>query len=160
MGPNFTPLITGLAGLAAVPLLTACAGQPEQPEPRPLAGCYYFVQDRTAQELNLPWGVRLLDRPLEGWPALQQRGGVQRAATLTGRAEENFPFGYWIRTAQDSVEIGFPGGGGLVLDLRLDGTALRGVARPVGDALPPPAARPAPEAHPVVLTWARCPEQG
>jgi hypothetical protein len=159
MASHAAPVTTGLAALTAATLLTAaCAGQPEQPEPRPLAGCYYFVQDQVARQLDLPWGLRLIDRPLEGWPALQQREGVRRATTLTGREEVDFPFGYWIRTAHDAVEIGYPAGGGLLLELRIGDTALRGAARSVGDALPPPAERPAPATHPVELTWARCPE--
>lgn len=158
MASHRVPPIMALAALAAGGLLaTACAGQPEQPEPRPLAGCYYFVQDRTAEQLRLPWGVRLHDRPLEGWPAIQQRTGVHRASTLTGSDEVDFPFGYWIRTAGDSVEIGYPGGGGLVLELAIDDTGLRGTARPVGDALEPPATRPERTSHPVELTWAGCP---
>jgi hypothetical protein len=148
----------GLAAMAGVLTVTACAGQPEQPEPRPLAGCYYFAQDQVGERLNLPWGVRLLDQPLQGWPAIQQRPGVKRATTLTGHEERDVPFGYWIRTARDSVEIGYPAGGGLLLDLAIVDTDLRGSARPVGDALPPPAARPEPATYPVELTWARCPE--
>lgn len=148
-------IATGLAAAA----LAACAGPPEQPEPRPLIGCHYFVQDQVAQQLHLPWGVRLLDQPLEDWPAIQQRGDVRVATTLTGHSEENFPFGYWLRTAEDSVELGYPGGGGLVLRLAMENGALRGTAHPVGDALEPPAARPSPTAHPVALIWARCPEE-
>jgi hypothetical protein len=159
MGAHLTPGTVGLMAVAvAAPLTIACARQPEQPEPRPLAGCYYFVQDPVADRLQLPWGIRLLDRPLEGWPAIQQRDGVRQATTLTGADERDFPFGYWIRTARDSVEIGYPAGGGLLLELAIGETALRGTARPVGDALPPPAARPEPRSDPVELTWARCPE--
>jgi hypothetical protein len=152
--------VAALVALSTASLLTTgCAGQPEQPEPRPLHGCYYFVQDRVAEQLGLPWGVRLRDRPLQGWPALQQRQNVREATTLTGVDETAAPFGYWVRTAPDSVEIGYPAGGGLVLHLKIDETALRGTARPVGDALPPPAVLPERRDHPVELTWARCPDE-
>jgi hypothetical protein len=156
---NRTALVATAAAVAAAGALAACAGPPEQPEPRPIIGCHYFVQDQTAQQLQLPWGVRLLDQPLEDWPAIQQRGDVRVATTLTGHSEENFPFGYWLRTAEDSVEMGYPGGGGMVLRLAMENGALRGTAHAAGDALQPPAARPTPTAHPVALTWARCPEQ-
>jgi hypothetical protein len=138
--------------------LAACAGPPEHPDPRPLIGCHYFVRDAVAEQLRLPWGVRLLDQTLEGWPAIQQRGDVKVATTLTGQEERNFPFGYWLRTAEDSVEIGYPGGGGLVLRLAIENGAFRGTALPVGDVLEPPAARPERTPHPVALTWARCPD--
>jgi hypothetical protein len=156
------PALTAAAVALAAAALAACAGppdQPEQPEPRPLVGCHYFVQDQVAQQLRLPWGLRLLDRPLEDWPAIQQRGDVRVATTLTGQGEASFPFGYWLRTAEDSVEMGYPGGGGLVLRLAMENGALRGTAHAVGDALQPPAARPSPAAHPVALTWARCPDE-
>jgi hypothetical protein len=138
---------------------SACAWPQEQPEPWPFAGCHYFRQDDVARELHLPWGVRLLDRPLEGWPAIARRDGVRRATTLTGRDERDFPFGYWIRTANDSLEIGYPGGGGLVLELAAEDNAFSGTARPVGDALPPPAVTPPTRRYPVHLTRARCPEE-
>lgn len=143
---------------AATILAVACASPPGQPDPRPLTGCHYFVQDSVFHELRLPWGVRLLDQPLEGWPALQQREGVHRASTLTGADEVAFPFGYWIRTAPDSLEIGYPAGGGLRLRLAVHEGSFTGLAQPVGDAMPPPA-RPTTRAdHPVALTRARCPE--
>jgi hypothetical protein len=159
MSSHLRPLTVGLAAMAAAPLVgPACAGQPQPPQPRPLAGCYYFLRGEVAEQLNLPWGVRLLDRPLEGWPAIQQRGDVRRATTLTGVDEQNVPFGYWLRTAHDSIEVGYPGGGGLVLELSAADFGLQGRAREVGDALPPPAARPERRTHPVELAWARCPE--
>lgn len=141
--------------LAAATLAAACAGRHEQPDPWPLVGCHYFVQDDVARDLQLPWGVRLLDRPLEDWPT---REGARLATTLTGHDEVDFPFGYWLRTATDSIEIGYPAGGGLRLELAIDEGAFHGVARPVGDAVPPPGVRPEPRPHPVRLTWAGCPE--
>lgn len=139
--------------------LAGCGRPPEPADPWPIVVCHYFVEDGVARDLSLPWGIRLLDRPLEGWPALQQREGVRRATTLTGRDEVDHPFGYWIRTAPDSLEIGYPGGGGLLLELAIEHHAFRGHARAVGDALEPPAALPAERAYPVRLTWARCPDE-
>lgn len=146
------------AACAPVALAAACGPPPEPPEPRHLVGCHFFVQDDIARDLQLPWGVRLLDQPLEGWPGLERRGEPQQATTLTGQDEREFPFGYWIRTAEDSIEIGYPAGGGLLLELELENGAFQGIARPVGDALEPPAAVPEPRRHPVRMTWARCPE--
>ncbi len=146
------------AGVALVALLLGgCAIHREHHEPYPL-GCHYFVQDDVARELHLPWGVRLLDQPLEGWPAIQQRSDVRRATTLTGQGEVDHPFGYWLRTAADSLEIGYPGGGGILLELAIHDARFRGTARPVGDALPPPAVIPEPRAYPVEMVWARCPD--
>jgi hypothetical protein len=145
--------------LAAVTLAAACGGMPERSDPRPLVGCHYFVQDDVARDLQLPWGVRLLDRPLEGWPALQQRPGVMQATTLTGHDEVDFPFGYWVVSAEDSLEIGYPAGGGLLLELAMINGAFEGRARPVGDAVPAPGVVAGQRAHPVRLTWARCPDE-
>jgi hypothetical protein len=158
MRPRLTIRAPAALLLAPATLALTCARPPEQPEPHALAGCHFFVQDDVAIELQLPWGVRLLDEPLQGWPAIQQRGHVHRATTLTGQDEEAFPFGYWIRTAHDSLEIGYPAGGGLLLELALENGAFRGTARPLGDAVPPPGIIPEPTAYPVQLTWARCPE--
>jgi hypothetical protein len=142
----------------AATVTPACAAPPEQPDPRHVVGCHFFVQDTVAERLQLPWGVRLLDQPLEGWPVIERRGDVRVATTLTGREELEFPFGYWIRTHSDSLEIGYPGGGGLLLVLELENGAFRGVARPVGDALEPPAILPERRELAVRLTWARCPD--
>lgn len=144
--------------LSATILIAACGGMPERTDPRPLVGCHYFVQDHVARDLQLPWGVRLLDQPLEGWPALQQRPDVRKATTLTGHDEVDFPFGYWVVTADDSLEIGYPAGGGLLLDLAIRDGAFHGHARPVGDAVPLPGTITAPRPHPVQMVWARCPE--
>ena len=37
------------------------------------------------------------------------------------------PFGYWLRTPADSIEIGYPGGRGLVLRLAQSGQDLIGL---------------------------------
>jgi hypothetical protein len=157
MKPRIRPVVPA-ALLAGATLTAACGGMPEHSDPRPLVGCHYFVQDDVARDLQLPWGVRLLDRPLDGWPALQQRPGVRRATTLTGREEVDFPFGYWVLTADDSLEIGYPAGGGLLLELAIINGTFSGMAQPLGDAVPPPGTLPATRPHPVRMTWARCPE--
>jgi hypothetical protein len=156
--PSFltTPTLAIAAALSAA-AAWACGGAPEQPDPRHVIGCHFFVQDDAAAALGLPWGVRLLDQPLEGWPNLADTG-ARLATTLTGQDERDHPFGYWIRTADDSVRIGYPAGGGIVLDLALENGAFEGVARPVGDLLQPPAALPDRSPRPVRMVWARCPD--
>lgn len=117
-------------------------------------GCWYFERDADAVELALPWGVRLTRDELVDWPGVAARGGL-RAATLSPDGDQDFPFGYWIGTA-DSVEIGYPGGRGLVLELHATDTSMAGTARAVGDALPPDGQAPA--THAVRLLRAACPE--
>lgn len=147
--------ITGTALTAAI-ALAACASTGERQEGA-VPGCYYFQQDPAAEELNLPWGVRLKEADLQGWPAMERRGGAREAATLTGRGEADHPFGYWMTTASDSVEIGYPAGGGFVLKLAVgEELDLRGVAIPVGDMVNPNDPSPR-EQHAVLLTRARCP---
>ena len=155
VSPNRT-LSTATLPVALVALLLAgaCASTSEEPAGM-LPGCYYFAQDSVFRELRLPWGVRLEDVALEGWPGMEQRG-AKRATPLTGTEEVDHPFGYWIATAPDSVEIGYPAGGGLVLDLIIrPDRGLEGLARPVGDVVRPGA--PEPRSRPVDLMWARCP---
>jgi hypothetical protein len=142
------------AALAGLALAGACASTSEEPR-RTVPGCYYFAQDSVFRELRLPWGVRLEETLLQGWPGLEARG-ARKATTLTGTEEVDYPFGYWISTAPDSVKIGYPAGGGLVLDLAIrEDRGLAGTARPVGDVLRP--GDPAPRTRPVELMWARCP---
>jgi hypothetical protein len=149
------------AALLAAAIMSACATTPESVN-LDIAGCWYFERDAAAEALRLPWGVRLLPDSLTGWPALGQLPGVRRATTLAGPGEEaGHPFGYWRplgadAPTRDSLEIGYPAGGGLVL--RLDGgpTHLTGTATPMGDAMAPGAAPP--RVRPVTLTRARCPE--
>jgi hypothetical protein len=143
-----------LAGCAAGPAPDYAAG--DQPETVELAGCHYFVRDASAEQLRLPLGVFLQEEPLEGWPAIQQREGVRRAATLTPDGRQGFPFGYWIRARPDSVEIGYPAGGALLLRLAVT-DRLAGVARPVGDAVPLGGA-PDTTSYAVVLVRGQCPE--
>lgn len=157
------------AALGLVLLGSVACGGSREPAPPVLAaagpeltGCWYFEQTPTG--LRLPWGVRLTDRRLEGWPALNRLEGVRLATTLTAEKEQNHPFGYWRDlAAADSLEIGYPAGGGLVLELEVQQTdpgrwpVLKGLARPVGDAVAlgeDPAER---AARPVRLTHAACP---
>lgn len=146
--------------LAALLLASACASTGSANAPERLAGCYYFLQDATAESLRLPWGVRLVDEPLDGWPALQQLEGVRLATTLTPEGDEDHPFGYWRPLEGDSVQIGYPAGGGLSLRLmpEPDLAHLEGIARPVGDVRPLDGDA-APGPTPVRLMRARCPEE-
>lgn len=147
-----------MAGSIALAMtLSACASTPD-PAPDDLAGCYYFEPGEVAQRLRLPWGVRVLADTVDGWPALEQRAGARRAVTLVAPGDEAaHPFGYWLPLDGDSVEIGYPAGGGLVLTLTAGPTHLTGTVTPVGDALPPGAADPRPRSEPVSLLRARCP---
>lgn len=143
--------------MAAALVMSACASTPDPVVDR-LAGCYYFETGEVAQRLRLPWGVRLVADTIGGWPALQQRSGVQRAVTLVAPGQEAaHPFGYWLPLDGDSVEIGYPAGGGLLLALAAGPTHLTGTVTPVGDALPPGAEDPHPRSEPVSLLRARCP---
>lgn len=143
------------AATAAATVFGACASTAESPA-QDLPGCYYFQQDAVFSELRLPWGVRLADAPLQGWPALEAEG-AHRATTLTGTREQDHPFGYWLVTAPDSVEIGYPGGGGWLLELHVqEDRSLTGTITGVGDAIDP--TDPAPrQPRPVSMVWARCP---
>lgn len=102
-----------------------------------LAGCYQFVRDAGAKALGLPWGFVLEDAPLgPGWPLVADRPGVRRAATaLSATEREDHPFGYWAPKG-DSIEIGHPGGGGIVLTLGVVGQDLVGRGVAAGDAVP------------------------
>lgn len=145
-------IVTAVAGAV---ILAACASAPGSAPLREVPGCYYFVQDQDARALRLPWGVRLRGHALTGWAGSRSRGEPYGASTLTAEGEQDHPFGYWLETPADSIEVGHPGGGGMVLMLAREGTALTGTARPVGDAGLEPA-----RVRPVRLTWARCPEDG
>lgn len=144
-----------LAGLTGL-VLGGCAGGPGASHPLDLIGCWYFQRDARAEELRLPWGVRLSEAPIEGWPALQQLEGVRVASTLTGEGDLDHPFGFWRPLGADSITIGYPGGGGLTLRLEVDSVSLTGTAHPVGDAMSLSGAdRPI---TPVTLERASCPE--
>jgi len=118
------------------------------------AGCWYFERDEHATALNLPWGIRLTDRELPDAPA---HAGARAARTLQADGEAEFPFGFWAAIAGDSIVIGYPAGGGLLLRLAGGDTSMHGIARPVGDAIAPGGqARPD---RPVHLSRAQCPEE-
>lgn len=142
-----------LALSLAVAGSVACASTPGASS-QALVGCFYFQQDDAARDLGLPWGVELTGDSLTGWPSLDQQPETYVATTLRGPDEtRDFPFGYWQSQPGDSVRIGYPGGGGLVLELTGSDDELSGIARPVGDAGLGPR-----ESHPVSLQRARCPE--
>lgn len=147
---------TAASTFVAAACASGCASTDDAP-PADLAGCFYFERDAAADQLRLPWGVRLLDQPLEGWPAIQQLDGVRVAATLTGEGDADHPFGYWRPLGEDSINIGYPAGGGLSLRLAVEPGRLTGTARPVGDALPLDGAGERP-LRAVSLMRARCPE--
>ena len=131
--------ITLLGVAAAAGLLCACAAAPGRGAARPATGCYQFEWNEGARRLALPWGFVLEDRALEpGWPVQARAEDARQALTATSpNARADHPFGYWLRTPADSIEIGYPGGGGLVLRLAQSGQDLIGLARPVGDAVQP-----------------------
>jgi hypothetical protein len=140
-------LILPLALLAG-----ACASTPDGSAQELAGRCYYFEQDATARSLNLPWGVRLTDQPLTGWPALAETE-ARVAVTLMGPDESaDHPFGYWQSRSADSVRLGYPGMGGLLVDAHVEDAALVGTATPVGDADVDDG-----RAHAVRLIYARCP---
>lgn len=124
---------TKLIPLALLVLTTACAANHEasEAEDEGLLGCYQFEWTETARELGLPWGFELLPGELEGWnipdahPAMTWQTASRRI---------DHPFAYW-REVADTVKVGHPGGGGFALTLREEGRTLRGMARPVGDAV-------------------------
>jgi hypothetical protein len=117
--------------------LTAAACPPARMEGA-LPLCFQFERNVGARTLGLPWGFVLEDEALDaGWPLLSERVGVRRALTATspaGRADN--PFGYWAPAAGDSIEIGHPGGGGVVLTLARSGQDLVGQGVAAGDAVP------------------------
>lgn len=145
-----------VVGLLTVLAAAACATTTRSAA-QELTGCWYFDRDASADGPRLPWGVRLGEEALEGWPALQQRQAVREALTLTPSGEEDHPFGYWILLEGDSIEIGYPAGGGLVLRLAHEGPRLEGTARPVGDVVRPGESRRV--ATPVALVRALCPDE-
>lgn len=147
MHPRNTLLLLALVATAA------CASTPGGAA-QELAGCYYFEQDATARQLNLPWGVQLTADPLSGWPPIDQQPDTYTAVTLTdAQRTDDFPFGYWQVRSGDSIRIGYPSMGGFVLDLAVQDSQLVGTATPVGDA--GLGDRPT---HSVRLDRARCPD--
>ena len=115
----------------------SCPKEAQQQAVAATAGCYQFVHDAGAKALGLPWGFVLEDAPLgPGWPLVSDRPGVLRASTaLTATERADHPFGYWAPKG-DSIEIGHPGGGGIVLTLAPSGQDLIGQGVAAGDAVP------------------------
>lgn len=129
--------VRAVAVLAALAAGLAATCSPEE-QAVGLAGCYQFERNEGARGLGLPWGVELVDEPLGSeWPGMSGRAGVRRARTATSPTERgDVPFGYWAPAGTDSLEIGYPGGGGMVLTLGVSGPDLIGGGRGVGDAIP------------------------
>ena len=145
-----------LLGLVAGGLGCATAGPP--PSIEELAGCYFFEQDDEARALRLPDGIHLTPRPLEGWPAIMQRGGVKVAVTLTDQGPADYPFGYWLLEDDGALEVGYPAGGGIVLHLEGTTDRLEGTARTFGDTFSYPDEDAGAREVPVTLMRGRCPE--
>ena len=140
--------------LAACMAAAACVTTPAARTADP-AGCWYFARDDAAAALNLPWGIRLTADELTGFAGLAQRGDARVARTLDPASERDHPFGYWMPIGADSIEVGYPAGGGLVLRLARGDSSMAGSARPVGDVVRPGA--PPRTTHAVRLTSAQCP---
>lgn len=154
--------LLGVAALSLAFLPAACGGgashlaQAESPR-----GCYRFEEGEGAEALRLPWGFLLKDQALEGrWPLMERFDSVWAARTLREDGEPtDHPFGYWRITPSDSVEVGHPGGGGVVLVLGEDEEALVGRGRSAGDALPP-GAEPDRRAYDIRAVRVDCSEAG
>lgn len=130
--------LAAVAAAVSLGLGTSCPQQPLAQAASGLVGCYQFERDAGARALGLPWGVELQEAGLgPGWPLLSDRAGVRRAATATSAtAREDHPFAYWAPATGDSIEVGHPGGGGIVLTLAAIGADLIGGGVPAGDAVP------------------------
>lgn len=135
-------------------MVGACASSPEG-SAQQIAGCYYFEQDSSARQLNLPWGVQLTADSLDS-PFLRRQENVRSAFTLLRPGEtRNYPFGYWQVLADDQIRLGYPGMGGFTADLTVQENELTGILGGVGDAAPSPEMQSAR----VRLTRATCPDQ-
>lgn len=142
-GPGRPPRgpAAGFVAVAAASVLLGCAAVlGSGPDPETLAGCYRFERNAGAEELRLPWGLLLRAEPLEeGWPLMERFDDVYTALTLESASRWiDHPFGYWRPVEGDSLQVGHPGGGGIVLVLapREDG-GLTGRGRDAGDAVRP-----------------------
>jgi hypothetical protein len=123
--------------------LVGCASLSDRPSEQ-LAGCYQFRYDEGAKSLGLPWGVVLVDEPIEpGWMVGMRFENVMTAETAVSATERaDHPFGYW-RLAGDTIEIGHPSGfTGFTLSLLREGRDLVGTGRAIGDAGRPGETRP------------------
>lgn len=131
------PVPSGLALAVAFGIGWSCGPARMVQSASSPVGCYQFERGPGARALGLPWGVELEDVPLgPGWPLTTGIEGVRRALTETSPTERaDHPFGYWRGIAADSVEIGHPGGGGVVLTLAREGQDLIGRGVAAGDAV-------------------------
>lgn len=128
-----TVLLRLLSG--AVLVLAACASTPDRDAPPDYPGCYFFAAGEAMETFRLPEGVQLTERALTGWPAIMQRGDVKVAVTLRAGGTADYPFGYWLAES-GALEVGYPSGGGIVMELEPDGDGLAGTARALGDTAP------------------------
>ncbi|MSR37134.1 MAG: hypothetical protein EXR95_10935 [Gemmatimonadetes bacterium] len=130
--------MTRALSLGSVLVLTLGWSCASVPPADPAVGCYQFERNAWARTLGLPWGLVLEDAGLgTGWPLLADRTDVRRAATATSPTQRaDHPLGYWAPAAGDSIEVGHPGGGGLVLTLARSGRDLIGRGVAAGDAVP------------------------
>lgn len=139
--------------LFLVTLALGCASTGDSVPSGELVGCYYFEQDAAAREMRLPWGFRLMDEPLAGWPRMAEQDAWAAETLVDEDTTRDSPFAHWQVLPGDSIRVGHPGGGGWSLTLAPTETGLAGTARPVGDAGLGP--RPLRD---VTLLRARCPE--
>lgn len=123
------------------------------------AGCYRFGETAGSDALGLPWGVILEEEPLgEGWPLMDRFDSVRLARTLASEARRtDHPFGYWRPVPADSIEIGYPGGGGVTLTVVPTESGLSGRGRGGGDAMRPGETPGPPPNHPVEARRVACP---
>ena len=148
-----------LCALVGAGLLTAtaCASSPNGAA-QGLPGCYFFEPGETTETFRTATGVRLTDQPLEGWPGIMRRGNVKVAVTLRREGEADYPFGYWLQESADSVEIGYPSGGVVVLKLVREGDALKGTGYAQGDTWSYGEEPAGPTQFPVRLERGDCPQ--
>jgi hypothetical protein len=149
--------VTAVCAVLAFGMGESCPKQAAQAAAS-LVGCYQFEHDAGAKALGLPWGVVLEDAALgPGWPLVSDRPGVRRATTaLSATDRADHPFGYWAPAQGDSIEIGHPGGGALVLTLTPSGQDLIGRGVAAGDAVRPGEAMGPRPSSPVVARRVLC----
>jgi hypothetical protein len=129
----------GWLATPAALIAVGCASA-QQADEAAAAGCYQFERDAAARALGLPWGIELHEAALPpGSPVLDRSPDARVAETATSpTARQDHPFGYWVRVAGDSLEIGYPGpGGAFVLRMARHGQDLIGLGRAVGDVVRP-----------------------
>ncbi|MDX1675075.1 MAG: hypothetical protein R3314_09805 [Longimicrobiales bacterium] len=143
--------------LAVAAVAVSCASTPDWGPPFP--GCYFFQEGEAVERFRLPAGVRLTDRPLEGWPTVMQRGDAKVATTLTATGETDHPFAYWLEQPGDSLEVGYPLGGTVALDLAVGDGVLEGTVHSMSDMMSYGGGSP-PDPMAVRLERGHCPDGG